>query len=164
MNSIIEGRVWKFGDNISTDLMYPGTVMHGKVPHNERKWGCMSANRPEFARSVQPNDIVVAGKNFGCGSSRPANELLMDLQVGCVLADSFAAIFFRNCISGGLPSIELEYIGDMFSDGDTARVDLNEGLIQNRTTGKTCSFIPYPKEIVDILMAGGVIEYIKNEA
>ncbi|MDR1916999.1 MAG: hypothetical protein LBQ58_10545 [Synergistaceae bacterium] len=163
MSETKNGRVWKFGDNISTDLMYPSTVMHNKVPDDERKWACMSANRPEFARSVEPNDIIVAGRNFGCGSSRPASHLLKELQIGCILADSFSAIFYRNCIGAGVPAIELPEIGEMFLDGDRGDVDLSSGIVKNLSSGEIRTFAPFPNEIIEILNVGGMIEFIRRD-
>jgi 3-isopropylmalate/(R)-2-methylmalate dehydratase small subunit len=164
LNKKIKGKTWKFGDNISTDLMFPSSVMHHKVPDSERKWHCMEANRPEFARNVKENDIMVGGKNFGCGSSRPASELLVDLHVGCVIADSFSAIFYRNSVAEGLPVIELANAGDLFDEGDILEVDLESSTISNLTKERRYAFNPFPKEIVEILSSGGMIQYLKNES
>ena len=163
MNTVIRGRVWKFGNNISTDLMYPGFAKHGKVAKEERKWFCMRSNRPEFAHSVQPGDIIVGGKNYGCGSARAAAEILVDLHIGCVLADSFAAIFFRNSIAWGLPVVELSGISEMFSEGDIAVVDTVHGTVQNETTGECRKFSPYPEELLRIVNAGGMVKLLMKE-
>jgi len=163
MESTIRGRVWKFGDNISTDLMYPASVMHNKVPDEDRKWACMSSNRPEFAKAAKPGDIIVAGKNFGCGSSRPAAHLIKELQIGGIMASSFSAIFYRNSIGTGLPSIEIPSIEQVFSDGDEAEVVLSSGEVTNITTGERRAFSPFPPEILEILEAGGMIGFIRKK-
>ncbi len=102
---IRRGRVWKFGDDLNADLMMPGYTLWGKVAQEELHLYCMRANRPEFATQVRPGDIVVGGKNFGCGSSRPAAENFRALGVGCLLADSFSQIFFRNTINLAMPML-----------------------------------------------------------
>lgn len=164
MLEVLQGRVWKFGDNISTDLMMPGFTLHGKVPKEKMKEYCMKANRPEFAGSVKRGDIMVAGKNCGCGSSRPAPDNLTGLGVSCVIADSCASIFFRNCIAVGLPAVEAMGVSRMFNEGDTARVDFKECTITNLTSGQVCSFTPYPREVMEIMKYGGVIGLLRNES
>ncbi|TCL38862.1 3-isopropylmalate/(R)-2-methylmalate dehydratase small subunit [Anaerospora hongkongensis] len=163
MINVVEGRVWKFGDDLSTDLMMPASVMHGKVPKEKMKDHCMEANRPEFASSVVPGDILVAGKNCGCGSSRPASDRLKELGLSCIIAESFSAIFFRNSVSIGLPAIEVKGIAEFLADGDKAKVDFAAGSITNITTGKTLPFAPFPEEFSNLLSCGGVINLLKKE-
>jgi len=158
-----EGRIWKFGDDLSTDLMMPGSVLHGKVPKEKMKEHCMEANRPEFASLVKAGDILVAGKNCGCGSSRPAPDILKDLNLSCVIAESFAAIFFRNCIAIGLPALEVKGISKFLQDGDAARVDLISGTITNVANGDQIRFAPFPKEINELLNCGGVVNMLIKE-
>ena len=131
---VIEGKVWKFGDNISTDYLMPG-FSRGDTPQ-ERATFCMRSNRPEFAGEVQPGDVIVAGKNFGCGSSRPAARNLMTLGVSCVVAESFGRLFFRNSISFGFPLLECKGIYDAVNEGDRVQANLELAEVKNLTTGK----------------------------
>ena len=163
MLKVASGRVWKFGDNVSTDLMMPGQTLHGKVPKDEMHKYCMIAIRPEFPKEVKPGDIVVGGKNFGCGSSRPAPDNFAALKIGCVLASSFAAIFYRNAISIGLPVIELPGVDGLFQDGDQGEVDFTNGRVTNLTSSMSMSFPPYPDEIVRIIEAGGMLAVLRQE-
>lgn len=158
-----EGRVWMFEDNLSTDLMMPASVLHGKVPKEKMKDHCMEANRPEFASQVRPGDILIAGKNCGCGSSRPAPDILKSLELSYVIAESFSPIFFRNCIASGLPALEVKGITDLFNDGNTALVDLEAGFVKNMGTGKQLKFSPFPAEIIEILQSGGLINLLLKE-
>jgi 3-isopropylmalate/(R)-2-methylmalate dehydratase small subunit len=157
------GRVWLFGDNVSTEYMMPGFTMLGKMTDEQAKLHCMAALRPEFAKEVQPGDILVAGENFGCGSSRIASKLLLALGISCVLAESIAGIFYRNSISTGLPAIELRGICGFAREGDQCTVRLADGLIENSRTRTTMSFPPFPAHIITILDAGGLYPLLKAE-
>jgi len=161
---IVRGRVWKFGDNISTDIMMPGQTLHGKVPKERMQEYCMVAIRPEFPKEVKPGDIIVAGRNFGCGSSRPAPINFIALKVGCIVAESFAGIFFRNAISMGFPVVELPSITLLFEDGDLGEVDFECGIVMNLDTGASLSFSRYPDLIMDILESGGMLELLRKES
>jgi 3-isopropylmalate/(R)-2-methylmalate dehydratase small subunit len=160
----IKGSVWKFGDNVSTDLLMPTFSMFGKVPDEEMKNYCMQAERPEFAQNVKKGDIAVGGKNFGCGSSRPAAKNLLDLGIGCVLAESMGAIFFRNSVNLGLPVLSIEGISEMFDEGDQAEVDLAKGEVRNIRTGKTLKTSPLPEQLMQLLQSGGIVPLLKQEA
>ena len=162
MNTI-EGRVWLFGDNVSTEYMMPGFTMLGKMTDEQAKRHCMAAVRPEFAQGVKPGDILMGGANFGCGSSRIASKLLLALGISCVLADSVAGIFYRNSISTGLPVIDLPGISRFARDGDVCSVRLMEGQIENRRTGDRLKFPPFPAHIIAILEAGGLFPLLKAE-
>lgn len=159
--SIIEGRVWKFGDNITTDYIMPG-FGRGGTPEEMASF-CMRANRPEFAREVRPGDVIVAGKNFGCGSSRPAAANLITLGVGCVLAESFGRIFFRNSINLGFPLLVCKGIHEGIHEGDLVRVNFENGEIKNISTGKIFKAEPLPEIAVRILSEGGIIALLKQE-
>jgi 3-isopropylmalate/(R)-2-methylmalate dehydratase small subunit len=159
----IEGRVWSFGDNVSTEYMMPGFTMLGKMSDEQARQHCMAALRPEFAPGVKPGDIIIAGENFGCGSSRIASKLLLALGISCVLADSVAGIFYRNSISTGLPVIELRGISRFARDGDRCAVRLAEGLIENHRSGDALKFPAFPLHIITILEAGGLIPLLKAE-
>jgi 3-isopropylmalate/(R)-2-methylmalate dehydratase small subunit len=159
--TIIKGRVWKFGDNISTDFMMP-SFMQGKIPE-ERAAFCMRANRPEFARNVRPGDMIVGGKNFGCGSSRPAAENLLALGINCVLAESFGRIFFRNSIGLGLPALICRGIHDAVEEGDVLQVNPRTGEIRNLTQGTMTCMEPLPEVAREILSAGGIVPLLRRE-
>ena len=163
MSEQIRGKIWKFGENLNTDVMYPAAIMHGKQPKDKMRFFCMQAIRPEFPYEVKPGDILLAGANCGCGSSRPAPSLLKELGISCVIADSFGALFFRNCISVGLPVIESSGISDLFTEGDTAEVDLRNGVVRNLTTGTVIEVQKMPDEIMDIIAAGGMLEFIEKD-
>jgi 3-isopropylmalate/(R)-2-methylmalate dehydratase small subunit len=162
MNTI-EGRVWLFGDNVSTEYMMPGFTMLGKMTDEQAKQHCMSALRPEFAHDVKPGDIIIGGENFGCGSSRIASKLLLALGISCVLADSVAGIFYRNSISTGLPIIDLRGISRFARDGDVCSVRLREGQIENRRSDDMLKFPAFPAHIITILDAGGLFPLLKAE-
>lgn len=156
------GRIWKFGDNISTDYLMPSFTLYGKVPDEEKKLFCLKAIRPEFVSEVRPGDILVAGENFGCGSVRPAARNLRALGVRCVLAESFGGIFFRNGINSGLFLIECKGVREAFEDGDECEVDM-EGTVTNPSRGRTLQFDPLPEHILKIIQAGGLIPLLKQE-
>jgi 3-isopropylmalate/(R)-2-methylmalate dehydratase small subunit len=124
----------------------------------------MNAERPNFAKQVKKGDILVSGKNFGCGSSRPASKNLIDLGISCILAESVSALFYRNAINMGLPVLYQQKISDIFSEGDVAQVELYTGKITNITTGLVCQILPIPNILMDIIEEGGIIEILKQEA
>ena len=157
----IEGRVWKFGDNISTDLLQPGFT-RGETPE-ERAAFCMRANRPEFASEVKPGDIIVAGKNFGCGSSRPASANLITLGVSCVIAESFSRLFFRNSINLGFPVLDCKGIQDVFEEGDVLQANFHTGEVKNLTSGKVLQTTQLPEVAMRILDKGGVVALLREE-
>ncbi len=162
MDSVIEGKVWKFGDKISTDLMMPG---FSKGKGLERAKFCMYSNRPGWSDHVQKGDIVVGGKNFGCGSSRPAAVNLQLLGVSVVVAESIARIFFRNAINTGLPVVIAPGIGSIVDEGEKLQVSLEKGEIANLTNGKKLCFDPMPADSppMEILKAGGILRMLEAE-
>ena len=159
--SVIQGKVWRFGDNISTDFLMPGFT-RGETPQ-EKATFCMRANRPEFAREVRPGDVIVAGRNFGCGSSRPAARNLITLGVSCVIAESFGRIFFRNSVNLGFPVLYCKGVCDAFEESNVLQVDLLTGEVKNLTSGKALQAEPLPEIAVRILSAGGVVALLKKE-
>lgn len=159
--SVIKGKVWKFGDKISTDLLMPG-FSQGETPQ-ERATFCMRANRPEFAREVQSGDVIVAGKNFGCGSSRPAARNLIALGVSCVIAESFGRIFFRNSVNLGFPILYCKGVYDAFTEGDTLQANFHTGEVKNLTSGKALQADLLPEVALRLLDAGGVVALLKEE-
>jgi 3-isopropylmalate/(R)-2-methylmalate dehydratase small subunit len=158
----IRGRVWKYGDNINTDYIIPGKYMELTDPE-EMATHAMEGIDPEFAESVKRNDIVVGGSNFGCGSSREHAPLaLKHAGVGCVLAESFARIFYRNCINIGLPGLECSGIQGIVEKGDEVEVDVTGGWVRNLTTGKRLQFKPLPDFMVEVLNAGGLAPFLSK--
>jgi 3-isopropylmalate/(R)-2-methylmalate dehydratase small subunit len=160
---IIKGRVWKFGNDINTDLMMPASARYGKVPEGQAKFSCLSAIRPEFSRNIKPGDIIICGKHCGAGSSRPAPRLFMELKAGCIIADSFGPIFFRNAIAIGFPAIELPGVSKKFQDGEKAEIVLKKGIIRNLSSGDVIHFDPYPKIIQELFVLGGVKGLLKKQ-
>ena len=158
---IIRGRVWVFGDDVNTDLMYPGFVV--SLPEEERPRYCMHANRPGWAQQVKKGDIIVAGRNFGCGSSRPAAKSLKDLGISCVLAESINGLFLRNAVNFGLPALALQGVTKMFREGDVAEVDIRSGEVKNVNSGESMRAKPLPEQLIKILEAGGLLPLLAKE-
>lgn len=149
-----EGRVWIFGDEINTDLIFPHNAL--RVSPEEQCRLCMSDNRPGWSSQVKEGDILVAGSNFGTGSSRPGALILRRLGLACMVADSYNGLFYRNCISYGFPSIALNGVSEMFDEGDVAVIDFSEGSVANKRTGETRYGNKLSKAMIEILEAGGI--------
>ncbi|MCM8795258.1 MAG: 3-isopropylmalate dehydratase small subunit [Candidatus Omnitrophica bacterium] len=157
---LIKGRVHKFADNINTDDIIPARYLVSTDPV-ELGRHCMENIRADFVKKVKPGDIIVAGKNFGCGSSREHAPLaIKGCGVAAVIAKSFAAIFFRNAINIGLPFLELEEI-DEIEEGDFLEIDLASGIIKNLTQNQTYKTEAFPEFLQEIVKKGGLINYIK---
>jgi len=160
---IIKGKVWKFKDNIDTDVIIPARYLNTSDP-KELALHCMEDYDSEFVKKINQGDIVVAGRNFGCGSSREhAPIALKEAGVSCIIAKSFARIFFRNAINIGLPIFESEEIIDQCSEGDLLEVDTVRGIIKNINKDKTYKLNPLPAFIQNIISLGGLREYVKEE-
>ena len=157
----IKGRVWKFGDNTSTDYIQPGFI-HTGTPQEQAAY-CMHAVRPDFARSVRPGDVIVGGHNFGCGSARPAAQNLITLGVSCVIAESFSRLFFRSSISLGFPVLYCQGIYDAFREGETLTVSLVTGEVKNVTSGEIIQATPLPEIAMKIIEAGGIVALLKED-
>ena len=156
----IKGKIWVLGDDIDTDIIIPTEYLAMKRIEDMRKFA-FSPLRPELARSIQTGDILVAGKNFGCGSSREqAPEIIKSLQVGCVIAKSFARIFYRNAINNGLLLIEQDRLPDQVEEGDSITVCLNQ-FIEHR--GHRYPISPLPENLMEIIEAGGLVEAMKKK-
>jgi 3-isopropylmalate/(R)-2-methylmalate dehydratase small subunit len=154
------GRAFVFGDNIDTDVLAPGYLM--KLPPAELARRCLEAVDPSFAKTVKPGDFVVAGRNFGMGSSREqAAVSLRELGVKAVLAPSFARIFFRNAINLGLPALVFEGRGTVAA-GDELNLDLASGRLTNQTRGETHQLKPLPPNLMAIIEAGGLMPMLKR--
>jgi len=159
----IKGRVWKFGDDINTDIIIPGKYKFKTLDMKELAKHAMEAVDPKFSEKVKPGDVLVAGKNFGCGSSREhAPRVLKALDLGAVIAKSFARIFYRNAINVGLPVVEAPEAAEEIREGEEVEVDLEKGEIKNLTTGKIYRFKPIPPALMEILKAGGLVEYMRK--
>ena len=155
------GKAWKFGDNISTDLICPGRLFHLRSNLPELAKHVLEDADPEFASKMSEGDFVVGGRNFGLGSSREHAPTIIKLAgVSAVIAKSFARIFFRNCINVGLPAIELDT--DQIALGDELEVDLEGGKLKNLTANTEMVFPPLPPVMRTILNDGGLAEHIKK--
>jgi 3-isopropylmalate/(R)-2-methylmalate dehydratase small subunit len=157
----ITGRVWVFGDDINTDLIQPMPVIFKPVAEQPR-W-CMSANRPGWAAEVGRGDILVAGRNFGTGSSRPAARVLRDLGIGCLLAESINGLFFRNCVNFALPALEVPGVSTLLAEPDEAEVDVAGAVVRNRRTGESLRGEPWPARLREIMEAGGLLRLLEAE-
>ena len=161
MSTLVRGRVWKFGDGIPTDHIAPGFAL--ALPWEQRKKHILYVNKA-FTEQARPGDVIVAGSNFGCGSAReeaPAD--LKQLGIGCVVAESFARIFFRNCISVGLPVLACKGVSSIFNEGDEIEVDFENAQVRNLTSGKELKGPPLAPDLVKIIEGKGILELLKSE-
>lgn len=158
---ILHGKAFKFGDDISTDLIAPGRYFHLRSELNELAKHVLEDADPEFAKKVSPGDFVVGGRNFGLGSSREHAPTIIKLTgVSCVLAKSFARIFYRNAINIGLPVIECDT--DKIETSDELQIDLEGGAVKDLTKNIELKFAALPKAMTQILQDGGLVEHIKK--
>jgi 3-isopropylmalate/(R)-2-methylmalate dehydratase small subunit len=158
---MITGRTWSFEADINTDLIMPPAAIF--APPHEATAYCMQANRPGWAEQVRPGDIIVAARNFGTGSSRPAPRVLRDLGIACVLADSVNGLFFRNAVNYALPTLEVDGISSAFAEGDVAEIDFDNARIRNTRTGAQLQGVAWPPELRAILDAGGLIAQLVTD-
>jgi 3-isopropylmalate/(R)-2-methylmalate dehydratase small subunit len=157
----VTGRAWKFGDNISTDLIAAGRYYHLRSNLPELAKHVLEDARPEFASQVKAGDFVVGGRNFGKGSSREHAPVIIKLAgARAVLAKSFARIFYRNCINIGLPAVVVDT--DRIDEGDDLDIDLEGGVVRDTTKNLEFRFPPLPPVMARILEEGGLVAYIKN--
>lgn len=153
-----EGRVWTFGEQMNTDLMLPSAVI--KEPVSVQREHCFEAIRPGWWKQVREGDIVVAGGGFGTGSSRPAPAVLYACGIRAVVANSINALFLRNSLNSCIPVLELPDVAAMFEEGDTARLDFTNGVVQNLTRGTRKVTKPLPPLLISIVEKGGLIEML----
>lgn len=154
---------WIYGDNVDTDVIIPARYLNTKS-EEELASHCMEDIDASFSKEVRAGDIIIAGENFGCGSSREHAPLAIKASgIKAVIAKSFARIFFRNAINIGLAIIENNEIQAEVSKNDEIELKLSEGKIVNKTNGKTYNFAPYPDEIQKLIKAGGLVEYTKKK-
>ena len=161
-NAVQEGRAWIFAEsNLNTDLMMPNKGYALTLP--ERAKLIFAAYRPGWATQVRKGDIIVAGRNFGAGSSRPAAEILRVLGISAIVAETISGIFFRNCINYALPAMECPGVLDAVTEGDIVRVDIAEGTLTNARTGQTLRAAKMPPMLLDIIKAGGTYDQLKRD-
>jgi 3-isopropylmalate/(R)-2-methylmalate dehydratase small subunit len=158
----VKGRVWKFGDNIDTDLIIAARYLNTSDPEELAKHIMEDAD-PDFVNKLNSGDIIVAGENFGCGSSREhAPIALKSAGVGAVVAQSFARIFYRNAFNMGLMIFEIED-SSKIDEGDVISIDIEKGVVVNETKDESYKFTPIPPFMQELVDAGGLIEYAKKE-
>ena len=158
----MKGKVWKYGDNVNTDVIYAGKYTYALLPPEEMAKHALKDLDPEFAKKVRPGDVIVAGRNFGCGSSREqAAACLKAAGLQAVVAKSFARIYYRNAINLGLPVLQSAEAVEALQAGDEVEVDVTAGKI--RSGSREFSFPAFPPSVLGILEAGGLIEYTKKK-
>ncbi|MFW6110639.1 MAG: 3-isopropylmalate dehydratase [Thermoproteota archaeon] len=160
---IIEGRAWKFGEDVNTDLIIAGKYKYDTLNMEEMAQHAFEAVRPDFPKLVEEGDIIVAGQNFGCGSSREQAPLVLKaLGIRAIVAESFARIFYRNIINLGIPALVCEGISGSVQEGDILRINLEENKVE-KVGGKTSlPFKPLPPWILNIIQEGGIAPYVKK--
>ncbi len=158
---VIKGRVRKFGDNVDTDTITPGSILH--LPLEELVAHTFEPISPGFHKTVREGDIIVAGNNFGCGSSREqATAVIKELGIQYILCESMARIYFRNCIALGLYPIMSRGVSNMFNEGDGIGIEIGKGQIKNIQTGQSSPFEPLAGTPKEICNAGGIIPLLKK--
>jgi 3-isopropylmalate/(R)-2-methylmalate dehydratase small subunit len=162
MDKKFKGRSWKFGDDIDTDIILPGRYLV-ITDENELAKHAMEGLDKKFYEKVEKGDIIIAGKNFGCGSSREhAPIALKGVGISVVVAESFARIFYRNAINVGLPLLESKNISKNITEGDELEIDINKGILKNLNSGNEFEVTGLPNFMLEILEKGGLINYLKE--
>jgi 3-isopropylmalate/(R)-2-methylmalate dehydratase small subunit len=162
VSGLIVGRAWSFGDDVNTDVIMPGKYLTIRDAA-QLAAHVMEGVDPEFVKKARPGDVLVGGKNFGCGSSREtAPAAIKAFGIGCVIAVSFARIFLRNAVNIGLPILECEPAARAIRDGDEVEVDLAGGRIRDRVTGATFEATPFPPFMRELMAAGGLVAYTRR--
>lgn len=156
-----KARVWKVGDNINTDLILPISVFY-ETPEKQARM-VFHANRPGWVDEVRPGDILIGGKNFGMGSSRPAARSLKNVGLSCVVAHSLNGLFYRNCINFAFPALECPGIQDAFEEGEVADVEFESATVRNVTRGTTLTGRPTPPKLLELVKAGGIYPLLEKE-
>lgn len=160
---IVTGKVFKYGDNVDTDVIIPARYLNSSDPEHLRQH-CMEDIDKDFVKEVGQGDIMVAGKNFGCGSSREHAPVAIKASgISLVIAESFARIFFRNCINVGLAILECPEAANSISKGDIIKADFDTGIIENVTKNEKYQANPFPDFINGIISSGGLLEYTKTK-
>ncbi|MGI6202116.1 MAG: 3-isopropylmalate dehydratase small subunit [Eubacteriales bacterium] len=157
------GKVVKYGDNVDTDVIIPARYLNTSDPA-ELAAHCMEDIDPDFRNKIKPGDIIVGGRNFGCGSSREHAPIAIKASgISCVIASTFARIFYRNAINIGLAIVECPEAAESISEGDEVEVDFDAGTIVNHTTGERFNIAPFPPFIQTIIKAGGLMKTLEKE-
>ena len=157
------GKVHKYGDNVDTDVIIPARHLNTS-DHKELASHCMEDIDTEFVKKIKQGDIMVGGENFGCGSSREHATIAIKASgIDCVIAKTFARIFYRNAINIGLPILECPEASEKIQDGDEVSIDFDSGVITNETKGETYQALPFPDFIKDIMAKGGLIAQISGK-
>jgi 3-isopropylmalate/(R)-2-methylmalate dehydratase small subunit len=159
---MITGRVWTFGDDINTDLMLPGPLL-GASPEIQAR-AVFSANRPGWVDLVQTGDIIIGGRNFGTGSSRPAARSLRNLGLGALVAPSINGLFFRNAVNFGFLAIECPGVDRAFAEGQIAEISLVDWLVRNRDTGAALNAKPIPERLLALMTGGGIYQVLEAQS
>jgi 3-isopropylmalate/(R)-2-methylmalate dehydratase small subunit len=158
----IKGRVWKYGDDVNTDVIFPGKYTYTISDPKEMAKHALEDLDARFRKEVKPNDIIVGGRNWGCGSSREqAVTCLKESGVGAIIAKSFGRIHYRNCVNSALPAITCADAVDAIKDGEVVEIDLEAGTI--RCAAGTFTFPPLPEQVVELLKAGGLVPYTQKK-
>jgi len=158
---IFEARVWKFPDNINTDLIIPSGSIYLSAQEQARL--AFKASRPGWVDEMRPGDIMIAGRNFGMGSSRPAARSLKLLGLSCVVAESINGLMFRNCINYAFPAMECPGVSAAFAEGDIAQVDFAGATVRNMNSGKILKARGLPPKLLDLLEAGGIYALLEKQ-
>ncbi|HUB97873.1 MAG TPA: hypothetical protein VL993_18255 [Stellaceae bacterium] len=151
---MITARLWKFGNDINTDLMLPGSVM--AKPEADQARAVFAANRPGWIDEMKRGDAIVAGRNFGMGSNRPASRSLRNIGVGFLLAESINGLFFRNSVNFGFLALECPGCSTAFEEGDTAQLDLDRWTVHNSRNGMSLKLQPIPDRLLTLMRGGGL--------
>jgi 3-isopropylmalate/(R)-2-methylmalate dehydratase small subunit len=159
----IAGKVWKFGDNINTDLMLPNVVNDGASTLEEQARMVFSANRPGWVDAMKPGDFIVGGRAYGVGSNRPAARSLRTLGVGCLIAESINGLFFRNCVNFGMLALECPGVHAAFEEGQIAEVSFADFTVKNRTTGIVLKALPIPDNLLLLMRNGGIFPLLEQQ-
>jgi 3-isopropylmalate/(R)-2-methylmalate dehydratase small subunit len=157
-----QARVWKVGPNINTDLILPNKAFYASI--DEQPAYVFGANRPGWSSQVQKGDILIGGRNFGMGSSRPAARSLKNLGLACLLAPSINGLFFRNCVNFAFPALECPGVDEAFEEGDIAEIEFESGRVRNVTRDTELTAKPLPPQLLSIVTAGGIYPLLEKEA
>ena len=161
MAYVVEGRVWKFGDNINTDLIYPNSAF--RTPEAEQYKLTFSSNRPGWVNQVSPGDLLIGGANFGMGSGRPSGKVLGECGIAGVVAETLNGLCLRNCVVAGLPATQCKGVTGLFEEGDIARFDFTSGLVTNVTRNCSLQGDPVAPLLLATVADGGVLPMLVRE-
>ncbi len=159
--NMLAGRVWKFGDNINTDLMLPGPYLVQSAEAQAK--AVFISNRPEFLRDMRQGDVIIGGFNYGMGSSRPAARSLRNCGVGFLLAETINGLFFRNAVNYGFRAFECPGVSQAFEEGDTAELSIEDWTATNHRSGLTLAVTPVPKILLDMMLGGGILPVLEAQ-